>query len=260
MSEMQQLQKQIQQSDQQDEQHHKKREDVLDQDEVMVDNMQQERSLDSSRTSLEVPDMEGNLLDSLQLNPELFHDLEKEDKPPMLDAIHLASQFMDAGLVFRALADGDPLAFQELKDEILGMMEDGIKPQSFSLLERFSDALGRGIIGLDSGAGETELQGYEVENLKGIVDSSLLASEAMHSEVWEANGETILAFQNLTESEADEVQEDLSEMDDETISSQDREKILDPEITAIEVEEVLVDAWEIHLEEEYEVVEEEDVD
>ena len=178
----------------------------------------------------------------------------------MLDAIHLASQFMDAGLVFRALADGDPLAFQELKNEILGFMEDGIKPQNFSLLERFSDALGRGIIGLNSGAGETELQDYEVENLKGIVDSSLLASESMHSEVWDVNGETILAFQNLTEADADEVQEDLSEMDSNTISSQDREAILDPEITAIEVEEVLVDAWEIHLEEEYEVVNEEDVD
>ena len=102
MSEMQQLQKQIQQSDQQDEQHQKKRKDNLDNEDPMVDHMQEERSLDTARTSSETPDIEGSVLDSLQLNPELFHELEKEDRPPMLDAIHLASQFMDAGLVFRA--------------------------------------------------------------------------------------------------------------------------------------------------------------
>ena len=263
MSEMQQLQKQIQKTSQQEEQQQRsnKRKDDLDQEDVMVDEMQKEGDLSVSSPIEDLSDG-GDILDTLELNPELFHELGHDEKPPMLDAIHIASQFLEASMVFRALADGDPVVLQELKTEILTMVENGLQPQDIGMLERFSGALGRGIEGLDSGsgAGETELQVYEVEELKSIVDSSLIASDAMHSEIWEEDEETLLAFQNLTEQEADEVQEDLGDMDSKTISHSDREKLLDPGISAIEVEEVLVDAWEMHQEEEYEVMEEDDVE
>lgn len=261
MSEMQQLQKQIQKTSQQDEQQYKtqKKQDDLDREEVMVDEMQKESDL-SVASSPQSSEIDKDILDSLQLNPELFQDLDHDQKPPLFDAIHIASQFLEVGMVFRALVDGDPIVLQELKTAVLTMVENGLQPQDVGMLERFSGALAKGIAGLDAGGGETELQVYEVEELKGIVDSSLLASEAMHSEIWEEDEETLLAFQNLTEQEADEVQEDLTDMDSKTISDQDKEKILDPAITAIEVEEVLVEAWEMHQEEEYEIVEEEDVD
>ena len=225
-----------------------------------VDEMQKESDLSVASSSNSEMELDGDILDNLQLNPELFENLSLDQKPPMFDAIHIASQFLEAGMVFRALADGDPVVLQELKTSILLMVENGLQPPDIGILERFSTALAKGIAGLDSGGGESELLVYEVEDLKAIVDSSLIAADAMHSEIWEEDEETLLAFQNLTEQEADEVQEDLTDMNSEVISDKDKETLLDPAITAIEVEEVLVDAWEMHKEEEYEVVDEEDVE
>lgn len=262
MSEMQQLQKQIQQTSQQDEQQYRKQkaQDDLSGEEVMVDELQKEADISLSGLEVSYSDIEGDVLDSLQLNPDLFYELSQDQKPPMMDAIHIGSQFLNPSMVFRALSDGDPVVLQELKSTILSMVENGLQPQDIGMLERFSGALGRGIDGLEAGDGETELQVYEVEELKGIVDSSLIASDAMHSEIWEEDEETLLAFQNLSGQDAEEVQEDLGEMDAETISAKDKETLLDPAITAIEVEEVLVDAWEMHQEEEYEVTDEDDVE
>ena len=90
-----------------------------------------------------------------------------------------------------------------------------------------------------------------------MVDSGIVASDAIHSEIWDEDDETILAFQNLSRSEADEVQEDLADLDEDTISAADRGKIQAEGVTAIEVEEVLVDFWEAAQNEEYEVIEEE---
>ena len=72
------------------------------------------------------------------------------------------------------------------------------------------------------------------------------------------NDETLLAFQNISRSEAEEVQEDLGTLDEDTISPADRGKIQAEGVTAIEVEEVLVGFWEAAQNEEYEVVEDED--
>ena len=85
-------------------------------------------------------------------------------------------------------------------------------------------------------------------------------TDAVHSEIWNGDDETILAFQNLSQSDADEVQEDLSTLDEETIAPEDKLKIKAEGVTASEIEEVLVGFWEAAQNEEYEVVEEEDVD
>ena len=57
----------------------------------------------------------------------------------------------------------------------------------------------------------SELQPYEVSELLATTRSVVAAADAMHVEPWEQREETVLAFQNLGEEGADEVQEDLSD-------------------------------------------------
>jgi hypothetical protein len=235
----------------------KKRKDSLDGEEVMVDSLHR----DADEKEGEASTSESSMV--FQLDESLFQaveELDEEFRPPMYDAVNVAQQFLDSNLVYRALVEGDPMSIQELKDSLYEMAEEGVFPREEGLLSRFSDALTIGLEGLGKGEALSEIQDYEVQQIKATVDSTLVAADAKHSEVWEENEETILAFQNLTEEGADEVQEDLANMDGDIISGEDKEKLLDPKVTAIEIKEEEVDFWEMDQEEEYSVEEEEDVE
>jgi hypothetical protein len=256
------LQQQVQQEvgEEDSQNSNKKRKDVLDGEEVMVDVLNKDdlENKESQEENLNI-----DIFDVLQLDDSLFEEIQDLDDdliPPMFAAIQLAQQFLDPSLVFRALAEGDELSIQELKETLFDMAEDGIFPRDETYLARFSKALDQGIDGLEGGSGISDIQVYEVREIKSTVDSTLLAAQAMHSEVWEEDEETILAFQNLTKEDAEEVQEDFSNLDDDMISDTDRSTIEDPRITAIEIQEKLVDWWEMAQEEEYEVVDEDDLD
>ena len=262
MSEVAQLQKQIQQeTEDQSQNRGKNRKDDLDAEEVMVDVMNPEEA-ETDKESTPIVEAE-DVFDALQLDDALFEvieDLDEDLIPPMFAAIQVAQQFLEPALVFRALAEGDLMSIQELKDTLFEMAEDGIFPREQALLTQFSAALARGIEGLESGDGVSDILPKEVSEIKSTVDSTLVAAEAMHSEVWEENEETILVFQNLTREEADDVQDDFSNLDEEQISDKDKEMLEDPKITAVEVKEKVVGWWEMHQEEEYEVVDEDDLD
>jgi hypothetical protein len=261
MSEWGDLQQQVQQEATEENQHNsnKKRKDSLDGEEVMVD------VINRDEVDKDPPVMEESvdIFDALQLDDSLFEvieDLNEDLIPPMFNAIQIGQQFLDPNMVFRALAEGDQMSIKEMKDTLFDIAEAGVFPREEGLMKRFSMALEKGIEGLENGEAISEILPYEVKEIKATVDSSLIASNAMHSEVWEEDEETILAFQNLSKEEADEVQDDFSDLDDDKISSSDKAMIEDSNITAIEIEEKVVDWLEMAHEDEYEVLEEDDLD
>ncbi len=270
MSEITAIQKQMQDTE---ENNLQTRQDNL-QDEVLVDTLaledeavmsgervNKERSnkpidhLDNTRTSQ--PEVENipQVLDA-----SLFEDVEVDQVPPMIRAMRLLGRLLDMDLAQRALELGDDGALTELRTGLLQMVEGGLNPAQIQLFQDLTVALDAGKARLESGEIDSELLPDDVEAIKSVVQSGLLAMDAVHSEIWNEDDETILAFQNLSQTEAAEVQDDLSTLDEDTVSPADRQKIKAEGITALEVEEVLVDFWEAAQNEEYEIVEDEDVD
>ena len=192
------------------------------------------------------------------LDASLFGDVDFEEAPPMIQAMRLLGRLLDADLSQRALEVGDDSALNEAREGLLLLVEQGLTPAQMQEFQSLSAALSEGLGRLKRGKVDSELMPADVSSLKSIVDSGLAASEAMHSEIWEENDETLLAFQNISRTEAEDVQEDLGTLDEDTISAADRGKIQAEGVTAIEVEEVLVGFWEAAQNEEYEVVEDED--
>ena len=213
--------------------------------------------LDTS-TSLEANSTTDHLAQETTLDASLFEDVEFEEAPPMIQAMRLLGRLLDPDLAQRALEIGDDGALNEARESLLTLVEKGLTPKQLQQFQSLSVALGEGLSRLKSGKVETELIPSDVSELRAMVDSGIVASDAVHSEIWDEDDETILAFQNLSRSEADEVQEDLATLDEDTISPADRGKIQAEGVTSIEVEEVLVDFWEAAQNEEYEVVEDED--
>ena len=193
-----------------------------------------------------------------KLDSALFEEVEFQDAPPMIQAIRLLARLLDADLAQRALEIGDDGALSEAREQLLLLVENGLTPAQVQQLQALSFALDEGLNRLKKGQVDSELIPADVANLKSMVDSSIAAADAIHSEIWNEDDETLLAFQNLSRSEADEVQEDLSELDEQTVSAADKQKIQAEGVTSIEVEEVLVDFWEAAQNEEYEVIEEDD--
>lgn len=270
MSEITSIQKQMQDTE---ENNLQTRQDNL-QDEVLVDtlSLEDEALMSKGRESRERNNQQIDHLDHVGktdinidnipqvLDASLFEDLEIDQVPPMIRSMRILGRLLDADLAQRALESGDDGALTELRTGLLQMVEHGLNPAQIQLFQDLSVALDEGKTRLENGEIASELLPDDVEAIKSVVQSGLLAMDAVHSEIWEEDEETILAFQNLSQTEADEVQEDLSTLDEDTISAADRQKIKAEGITAIEVEEVLVDFWEAAQNEEYEVVEDEDVD
>ena len=210
-----------------------------------------EESLVESEIDIEIPSI---------LEASLFEDVEYEEAPPMIRAMRTLGRLLDADLAQRALELGDDGALNEARTSLLQLVEDGLTPGEVQSFFELSSALAEGVSRLSNGAVSSELVVGDIIDLKSIVDSGIVVTDAVHSEIWNGDDETILAFQNLSQSDADEVQEDLSTLDEETIAPEDKLKIKAEGVTAIEIEEVLVGFWEAAQNEEYEVVEEEDVD
>ncbi len=267
MSEITSLQKQIQEPENQSLQ---PTQDSL-QEEVMVDTLalEDEQVLSGERTENTSQNARADHLDEVSdavnsipavLDASLFEDVEFDEVPPMIRAIRLLDRLLDADLAERALESGDDGALTEVRTALLEMVEQGLNPGQVQSFYELSAALSEGRGRLENGEVDAELVVSDIDNIKSIVDSGIVATDAVYSEIWEEDDETILAFQNLSQSEADEVQKDLAELDEETVAPVDRQKIQAEGVTAIEVEEVLVDFWEAAQNEEYEVVEDEDVD
>lgn len=270
MSELSNLQKQIQ-TPEEGNTNLKTPKDNLE-DEVLVDTMAVEAQSvwlkETTPETVSKPDhldttirleSSGDLLDQdTTLDAALFEDVEFEEAPPMIQAMRLLGRLLDADLAQRALEVGDDGALGEAREGLLLLVEQGLTPAQIQEFQALSGALSEGLGRLKRGKVESDLIPADVSGLKSMVDSGLAASEALHSEIWEGNDETLLAFQNISRSEAEDVQEDLSTLDEDTISPADRGKIQAEGVTAIEVEEVLVGFWEAAQNEEYEVVEDED--
>ncbi len=270
MSELTNLQKQIQTPEEGNTNLNSPKDNL--EEEVLVDTMAVEAQsvwlkdsnseTDSRVDHLDVKDSPESTTDYLELDTtleaSLFEDVEFEEAPPMIQAMRLLGRLLDADLARRALEVGDDAALNEAREDLLVLVEQGLTPAQVQAFQSLSAALSEGLGRLKSGKVDSELVPSDVVGLKSMVDSGLAASEALHSEIWEGNDETLLAFQNISRSEADDVQEDLSTLDEDTISPADRGKIQAEGVTAIEVEEVLVGFWEAAQNEEYEVVEDED--
>ena len=222
------------------------------------DSKTEHHNTDSEEAALDETEIENEIPAILEAS--LFEDVEYEEAPPMIRAMRMLGRLLDADLAQRALEVGDDAALNEARTGLLQLVENGLTPAQIQSFQELSSALAEGESRLAKGAVESELLPGDVTELKSIVDSGIVATDAVHSEIWDADDETILAFQNLSQNEADEVQEDLSTLDEETIAPEDKLKIKAEGVTAIEVEEVLVGFWEAAHNEEYEVVEEDDVD
>jgi hypothetical protein len=270
MSELANLQKQLHKSEETTSNTPQVQDDL--QDEVMVDTLaiEAETSLMTASTSRNGPEREDVLnvaepetigvmnTDETVLMASIFEGVEFEEAPPMIQAMRLLGRLLDTDLAMRALEVGDDSALREAREGLLMLVEQGLTPADVQNFQALSGALDAGLGRLKGGKVESELVPEDVVELKSIVDSGVAAASAVHSEIWDQDDETLLAFQNLSREDADEVQEDLSTLDDETISPADRQKIQSEGVTSIEVEEVLVDFWEAAQNEEYEVVQEED--
>ena len=265
MSELTNLQKQLHQQDE-GSNNLQTPQDTL-QEEVLVDTMAVEadavwtknansRNESSRLDHLNVDSTASLASQEITLDAALFEEVEFQDAPPMIQAMRLLGRLLDADLAERALELGDDGALNEAREQLLLLVENGLTPAEVQQLQALSFALDEGLSRLKQGKVDTELIPADVASLKAVVDSSIAASDAIHSEIWNEDDETLLAFQNLSRSEADEVQEDLSDLDEETVSPSDKQKIQAEGVTSIEVEEVLVDFWEAAQNEEYEVVEE----
>ena len=266
MSELNNLQKTIQQEEVNQTQ--SSQQDAL-QDEVLVDTMVVEdtdaltdrrssakRGNDHLQEDVEESEVQFDGITNL-FAADLFE--EGDAAPPMIQALQILSRLLDAGVAERALAQADEGALAEVRTSLLQLVENGLNPMQIQLFATLSQALKDGKARIESGKVETELIGEDVSDIQSIVDSALVATDAMHSEIWEQEDETLLAFQNLSLTEADEVQDDLGSLDENTISAEDRQVLLSEGITAIEIEEVLVDFWTAAQNPEYVLEEDTDV-
>lgn len=244
------------------------------QDEMLVDTMMEEASL--LDTDLQGPGRSGNRngisrdnvtstesmhssTGSMQLLGEALFGSEETSGAQIASVVHNLSQLVGGDLVQRAFETGGDLLVNEIRQSLLSMVEQGLNPSQFQQFQACSAELESVMGGLNANP-FFDIRNDEVASIKGVLDSGVVAYGAVYAEIWNQDNETILAFQNLTQSEAEDIQSELQDVNSDTISDTDRNRIKAMGVTAIEVEEVLVDFWEAAQNESYQVVEDEDLD
>jgi hypothetical protein len=271
MSDLTQIQQQINNQNS-NESTQKTRPDAL-QDEMLVDTMMEEASLldtdlqgavrsnpysGSATDGVTSTDGTSKSGASIHLLGEALFGTEETSNAHIASAMNTLSQLVGEDLVQRAFETGGDLLVNEIRQSLLSMIEQGLNPGQFQQFQSSSVALESVMGGVNANAA-FDIRNDEIASIKGVLDSGVVAYGAVHAEIWNQDNETILAFQNLTQSEAEDIQSELQEVNSDTISDTDRNRIKAMGVTAIEVEEVLVDFWEAAQNESYQVVEDEDL-
>lgn len=271
MSDLTQIQQQINKQDAKESGQHS-RSDAL-QDEMLVDTMMEEASMldtdlnasgrDSGRivSKDSVTSTEGQSSEpvAMQLFGESLFESTDASEGKLVRVVATLSQLVGGDLVQRAFETGGDLLVNEIRQSLLTMIEQGLNPSQFQLFQLCSTEL-ESVMGDLNAHPVFDIRNQEIAGIKAVLDSGVIASKAVHAEIWNQDNETILAFQNLTQSETEDIQSDLQDVNSDTISDTDRNRIKATGVTAIEVEEVLVDFWEAAQNESYQVVEDEDLD
>ena len=240
------------------------------QDEMLVDTMMEEanrigtqaapnhNSLKRQIDSVPYTGSGGEVRTSVHMLGEGLFENQSNDTEYIKSAIQQLSQLIGGDVVYRAFETGGDLKVNEIRHSLLTMVEHGLNPSQFQQFQVCSDALSMISGGMNANT-EFDIRQDDIVTIKGALDSGIVAYGAIHAEVWSQDSDTLLAFQNLTQAEADEVQEELHSGKSTTISDRDRNRIKAMGVTTVEVEEVLVDFWEAAQNEEYQIVEDEDL-
>lgn len=195
-------------------------------------------------------------IDQSWLSLELFEDTALEETPPLLRSTKIISLLLDKNIAERAMLQGDDLAVKHLRQRLSDLVSQDLTSKQEKMFSLLARSLEQGITRLKQGQTESNLELKDLRKIKAVVDSGLIATQAKHAEQLDGDADTLLAFQNISAQESDEVQEGLQ--DSEKISKEDRKRLLADDVSSIEIEEVMVDWWEMSQHKEYEVVEEED--
>lgn len=195
-------------------------------------------------------------IDHSWLSLELFEDTALEETPPLLRSTKIISLLLDKNIAKRAMLQGDDLAVKHLRQRLSDLVSQDLTSKQENMFSLLARSLEQGITRLKQGQTESNLELKDLRKIKAVVDSGLIATQAKHAEQLDGDADTLLAFQNISAQESDEVQEGLQ--DSEKISKEDRKRLLADDVSSIEIEEVMVDWWEMSQHKEYEVVEEED--
>ena len=272
MSDLTHIQQQISKQDSNDSTQ-KARPDAL-QDEMLVDTMIEEASLldtdlqgsvgrkgysGSAKDGVTSTGGASTSCSSIHLLGEGLFGTEETSNAQIAGAMNTLSHLVGEDLVQRAFETGGDLLVNEIRQSLLSMIEQGLNSGQLQQFQSCSVALESVMGGLNSNVA-FDIRNDEIVSIKGVLDSGVVAYGALHAEIWNQDNETILAFQNLTQSEAEDIQSELQEVNSDTISDPDRNRIKAMGVTTIEVEEVLVDFWEAAQNESYQVVEDADLD
>ena len=196
-------------------------------------------------------------IDHSWLSLEFFEDTALEETPPLLRSTKIISLLLNKNIAERAMLQGDDLAVKTLRQQLSDLVSQDLTTKQEKMFFLLARSLEQGIIRLKQGQTESNLELKDLRKIKSVVDSGLIATQAKHAERLDGDADTLLAFQNISAQESEEVQDGLQDSD--KISKEDRKRLLADDVSSIEIEEVMVDWWEMSQHKEYEVVEEDDL-
>lgn len=158
-------------------------------------------------------------------------------------------------LATAALREGDSLAMRNLRKRIRNLFGDDPKASDTKGIEDFKSQVELEFRELKSGKTESDVTSKDItlllRTLSSVLDAGVLVEEELDADSVE---DEKLDVSELEGEDAEEVEEDLSNIDEMDISDQDAEALLRDNVAEIEVVQEVVDWREYKQEEEYEIM------
>ena len=153
-----------------------------------------------------------------------------------------------------ALGEGDSLAMRSLRKRIRAIFGDEPQATISKDIEQFKAQVELDFREMKTGKTESEVSKKEVDLLLRTLNSVLAAGSIVDEELDDEVEDDKLNMSDLEGEDAEEVEEDLSNVDEMDITGQDAEMLLRDNVAEIEVVQEVVDWQEYKNEEEYEIM------
>lgn len=196
----------------------------------------------------------------MALNEETMPSDNLQDsvaRPSFRKSVRLATHELNIApkLAVAALTEGDSLAMRNLRKRIRGFFGDDPQTSDAKGIEAFKSQVELEFRELKSGKTESDVTPKDISlllrTLSSVIDAGALVEDELDADS-ELDGK--LDVSELEGEDAEEVGEDLSNMDEADISDQDAEALLRDNVAEIEVVQEVVDWREYKQEEEYEIM------
>jgi hypothetical protein len=173
---------------------------------------------------------------------------------PLQAAIGAAEKLADPRLVYDALACGDRDSIESLKRELKMLPATGIGPAGRSKLGELASALAAGLGGISQGTGDAEKARVDLGRLSSTVAGAFSAARVIQEDIVDAPDSFELRFQSISSEDAEEAQDDLSNLEEADITPSHAELLQRPDVQEVEIVEEVVDFYTAYTHPKYEII------